>query len=165
MPSKPSEVEEPSASEPSTSSLIDVDTPKVSSVPSDYSSQSVKTDTQATRLEQESEIKDRIASSKNSKSDKEQPRRERAKEEAKGLYDMLKKNSGNPVVIGNAVMVSAFVGVLSWGGFKGFQSANARGGSSWSVGAGAALAGAVGLFGLGDYYVSKWALGKYPVKE
>ena len=37
--------------ESSTSSLIDVDSPHVSSVPSDYQSQSVKTSTQAERME------------------------------------------------------------------------------------------------------------------
>ena len=42
-------------SESSTSSLVDVDSPHVSSVPSDYDSQPVKTETQAQRLELEAE--------------------------------------------------------------------------------------------------------------
>ena len=41
--------------EDSTSSLVDVDSPHVVSVPSDYESQSIKTDTQAARLEREAE--------------------------------------------------------------------------------------------------------------
>ena len=42
-------------SESTTSSLVDVDSPHVSSVPSDYESQAVKTETQAQRLELETE--------------------------------------------------------------------------------------------------------------
>src|SRR6476620_840143 len=42
----------------SVSSLVDVDSPHISSVPSDYESQSVKTDTQAERQEREQEIKE-----------------------------------------------------------------------------------------------------------
>ena len=37
----------------STHSLIDVDSPHISSVPSDFETQSIKTDTQADRLERE----------------------------------------------------------------------------------------------------------------
>ncbi|KAL8924864.1 MAG: hypothetical protein Q9172_002483 [Xanthocarpia lactea] len=57
--------------ESSTSSLVDVDSPHVSSVPSDFESQSTKTKTQAERMAHEAEDKAREESAKASQKTKE----------------------------------------------------------------------------------------------
>jgi cation transport ATPase len=130
----------------SVSSLVDVDSPHISSVPSDYESQSVKTDTQAERQEREQEINEEA---------------QRLKEEAKKLKDQAaakkesakdkaRKNADNPVVLGNAVGVAVLAGVLGIGAYRKY----ARGELTGKVVA--AWLGVVGLFGVGDYYVSQY---------
>jgi F0F1-type ATP synthase assembly protein I len=127
------------------SSLVDVDSPHISSVPSDYESQSVKTDTQAERQEREQEIKEEA---------------QRLKEEAKKLKDQAaakkesakdkaRKNADNPVVLANAVGAVVVAGVLGIGAYRKY----ARGELTGKVVA--AWLGVVGLFGVGDYYVSQ----------
>ena len=75
-------------SDESVHSLVDVDSPHISSVPSDYESQSVKTDTQAERMEREEEVKQEAKDIK----DKAAAKASAAKEKAK-------KNADNPVVL------------------------------------------------------------------
>ena len=58
-------------------------------------------------------------------------------------------NKGNPVVIGNAVVIAALGGVLGVGAYR-MQQAGTL--TSKVV---AAWAGAVGLFAVGDYFVSQ----------
>jgi len=65
------------------SSLIDVDSPHVSSVPSDYESQSIKTDTQAQRLDNEAEDAERTVEETATK----------GKEKAAGTYGDAKKKA------------------------------------------------------------------------
>jgi F0F1-type ATP synthase assembly protein I len=125
-------------SDESVSSLVDVDSPHISSVPSDYESQSVKTDTQAERQEREREIKDEAKNLKNKAAAK--------KESAK---DKARKNADNPVVLANAVGAAVVAGVLGIGAYRKY----ARGELTGKVVA--AWMGVVGLFGLGDYYVSQ----------
>jgi F0F1-type ATP synthase assembly protein I len=122
----------------SVSSLVDVDSPHISSVPSDYESQSVKTDTQAERQEREREIKEEAKNLKNKAAAK--------KESAK---DKAQKNADNPVVLANAVGAAVLAGVLGIGAYRKY----ARGELTGKVVA--AWMGVVGLFGLGDYYVSQ----------
>jgi F0F1-type ATP synthase assembly protein I len=122
----------------SVSSLVDVDSPHISSVPSDYESQSVKTDTQAERQEREREIKQEAKNLKNKAAAK--------KESAK---DKAQKNADNPVVLANAVGAAVLTGVLGIGAYRKY----ARGELTGKVVA--AWMGVVGLFGIGDYYVSK----------
>ncbi|KAI9688054.1 MAG: Oxidoreductase [Bathelium mastoideum] len=143
----------------STQSLIDVDSPHVSSVPSDFESQSIKTDTQAERIEREMEDKAREAEVRAARAkDKLAEGRDRGKAEAKRDAQFLRENSDNPVVIGNAVVIAALAGVLGWGAYKQHQA----GQLDWKVaGIGA---GAVGLFATADYFVSKWLFQKYPPK-
>lgn len=91
------------------SSLVDVDSPHVNSVPSDFEEQKVKTQTQATRLEHEAEDKARAASKKASdladKAKKEASAdAKKAKKELKKDAAKLSENRDNPVVIGNAVL-------------------------------------------------------------
>jgi hypothetical protein len=122
----------------SVSSLVDVDSPHISSVPSDYESQSVKTDTQAERQEREEEIKQEAKNLR----DKAAAKKESAKDKAR-------KNADNPVVLGNAVGIAVVAGVLGIGAYRKY----ARGELTGKVVA--AWMGVVGLFGLGDYYVSQ----------
>jgi len=60
----------------------------------------------------------------------------------------VQENSDNPVFIGNAVTITALGGLLGFGAYKKYTA----GELTWKV---AGLwAGAVGLFGVADYFVS-----------
>ncbi|KAK8223258.1 hypothetical protein HDK77DRAFT_463994 [Phyllosticta capitalensis] len=122
----------------STHSLVDVDTPHVASVPSDWESQSVKTETQAERLEREAKIKE-LAKAKE----------EKAKAKAKKAARGLRENADHPVVIGNAVTIGLVGAALGFGAYKKYTV----GELSWKLAG--AWAGAVGLFGVADYYLSQ----------
>ncbi|EKG14351.1 hypothetical protein MPH_08473 [Macrophomina phaseolina MS6] len=137
----------------STHSLIDVDSPHVSSVPSDFESQSIKTETQADRVEREIDALERKA--------QEKFRQDNQKAKAKGRKAgaAIRENAGNPVVIGNAVTVGALGAVLGFGAYKKYNA----GQLNWKLAG--AWAGVVGLFGVADYYVSKYLLEKYPTKK
>ncbi len=80
--------------ESSASSLVDVDSPHVSSVPSDYDSQSVKTDTQAQRLENEAEdeareLADEASEEYENISHEAKDKYEKGSKEAKDKYEDL----------------------------------------------------------------------------
>ncbi|KAF1976542.1 hypothetical protein BU23DRAFT_551490 [Bimuria novae-zelandiae CBS 107.79] len=135
----------------SVSSLVDVDSPHVSSVPSDYEQQSVKTDTQAERIEFEAQEKEAAAHAEAAK--------DKAKEKAKKDAHIAKKNADNPVVLGNVATISLLGGVLGIGAYRKWS----RNELSWNVVG--AWAGVVGLFALGDYYVSNYFFKKYPPKK
>ena len=125
-------------------SLVDVDSPHISSVPSDYDEQSVKTDTQAERERQEDEARERAEDLKR----QAQRKKEQTKREAKKAGKTIQGNSDNPVVVGNAVTIAAFGGLIGYGAYRKYTA----GELTWKV---AGLwAGAVGLFGVADYYVS-----------
>lgn len=125
-------------------SLIDVDSPHISSVPSDFTSQSVRTDTQAERLEREAnELEERaVKRSKQAASE--------AKSAAKSAADLAEKNADNPVVIGNVVVVGALAAVFGTQIYKRWNQE----GFSWSF-FGLGLA-AVGAIGAADYFVSRY---------
>ncbi|KAI9692737.1 MAG: hypothetical protein M1820_009409 [Bogoriella megaspora] len=144
----------------STQSLVDVDSPHVSSVPSDFDSQSVKTDTQAERMEREFEDKKREAGDKASQAkDKLAEGRSKGRAQAEKEAKFLRENKDNPVVIGNAVVITTLAGVLGYGVYKQHQA----GQLDWKVaGIGA---GIIGLFATADYYVSQWLFKKYPPKN
>ncbi|KAF2258699.1 hypothetical protein CC78DRAFT_548915 [Lojkania enalia] len=127
-------------------SLIDVDSPHVSSVPSDFSSQTIKTETQAERIELEEQA--RAAAASSSQSGKKTDR-----------AAFAKQNVGNPVVLGNMLGVGVLGGVLSVGAYKKWT----RGELGWKVLG--IWAGVVGVFGVADYYVSRYFFQKYPPKK
>jgi len=130
----------------SVSSLVDVDSPHISSVPSDYESQSIKTDTQADRIEKESQAKEAAANAEaNAKAAKD-----KAAAKAKRGGHLAKENSDNPVVLGNALTVGILGTVLGVGAYRKY----ARDELTWKVVG--AWAGVVGLFAVGDYYVSQY---------
>lgn len=124
----------------STTSLIDVDQPHVSSVEPNFLNQEVQTTTQAERIEREDE----------------EAGRKRAQEEApkqtkprKAKSSSLCANSDNPVYIGNALIYAAIGAGLGFGAYR----KHAEGKLSWeTIGL---WSGAVGAFSAVDYYVSK----------
>jgi hypothetical protein len=73
-----------------------------------------------------------------------------AKEEARKLEEWTEKNKNNPVVIGNAVVITALAALLGTGAYR----AHRAGSLTWRVAG--AWAGVVGLFAVGDYYVSQY---------
>ena len=107
--------------EASASQTFDVDSPHISSVPSDYSGE---TDTQAKRLEHEAqdaeaEAKKRFEKAeaeakKDYKKGKEIASKEAAKSKAaaKSAAAELRENQDNPVVIGNAVVWTVIAATL-----------------------------------------------------
>lgn len=133
--------------EDSVSSLVDVDSPHISSVPSDYESQSVKTDTQAQRLE--NEAADKAAEDKKEAEAKAKEVKDKAKAKANKAESRIKANSDNPVILGNALIVGILGTVLGVGAYRKYASGEL---SAKVVGA---WAGVVGLFAVGDYYVSQ----------
>ncbi|KAJ5169260.1 uncharacterized protein N7482_004854 [Penicillium canariense] len=138
----------------STASLIDVDSPHVTAVDPNFLDQEVKTTTQAERLEREAEEEEEEKKKKHAREEAEKNAKAR-----KAKSCDLSANSDNPVFIANAV-VAALVGAgLGLGAYR----KHMQGKLSWElVGV---WSGAVGAFGVADYFVSKWFLqNKYPPK-
>jgi cobalamin biosynthesis Mg chelatase CobN len=73
----------------------------------------------------------------------------KVKKDAKEAEDWADKNKGNPVVIGNVVAVAALGGLLGVGAYRKYNAHEL----TWKVAG--AWAGAVGLFAVGDYFVSQ----------
>lgn len=145
-------------SDASTASLIDVDTESVHTVPSEFSSQHIQTETQAQRIDnefaaEEARAKEAAhkAANKFSKAEKE------AAAKARKAKARLEANSDNPVFIGNAVAVVALSAGLGFGAYRKY----AAGELSWKVVG--TWTGIVGLFAVGDYYLSQYLFrNKYP---
>lgn len=74
---------------------------------------------------------------------------QKAKKSAKEAEEWAEKNKNNPVVVGNAVVIAALGVLLGTGAYR-MHKANTL---TWNVAG--AWAGAVGLFAVGDYYVSQ----------
>lgn len=129
-------------SEASTSSLVDVDSPHVSSVPSDFESQSIKTDTQAARIEREAEDA-KIKAEKGAQKAKSKA----ASKLGKGKNEV----QANPVFFGNAVLVGVLGTVLGVGAYRKY----AAGELSWKTAG--IWGGVVGLFATADYFMTGYA--------
>ncbi|KAH0017040.1 hypothetical protein KCU78_g7652, partial [Aureobasidium melanogenum] len=135
--------------------LIDVDSPHISSVPSDFQSQEIQTETQAERERLESEAREKAQ-----QAEKEaEELKEKAKQKAQKAAEKAKANSDNPVILGNTVAVVALGGLLGFGAYRKYTA----GELTWKVAG--AWAGIVGIFALGDYYASKFLFKKYPPKN
>ncbi|KAF2435494.1 hypothetical protein EJ08DRAFT_656495 [Tothia fuscella] len=148
----------------STASLVDVDSPHISSVPSDYESQSIKTDTQAERIEHEQsdaaiEKEKKTREKAQEAKEKAAEVKEKAKAKANKAGSRLQANSDNPVVVGNAIVVGVLGAVFGVGAYRKYTA----GEITWKVVG--AWAGVVGLFAAGDYYVSQYLFKKYPPKK
>ncbi|KAF2205751.1 hypothetical protein GQ43DRAFT_436769 [Delitschia confertaspora ATCC 74209] len=136
-------------------SLIDVDSPHVSSVPSDFESQSIKTDTQAERIELEERAEE---AAKEAKAAMEKAK-DKAEHKAKKGKESVRKNADNPVILGNALTVTLLGAALGVGAYRKWtrNELTAKVVGTW--------AGVVGLFALGDYFVSQYFFKKYPTKK
>jgi len=80
-------------------------------------------------------------------------------QKAQRAKEVTKKNSDNPVFVGNAIVVGVVAAVLGWGAYQRLQ----RGPVAWSTIAG--WTGVAAAVGLGDYFVSSRLLQKYPPKK
>jgi len=108
--------------------------------------------------EKYSEAKD-VASKEYSKAKKElSAGADKAEKKAQEAEQWADKNKGNPVVIGNAVAISALAGFLGIGAYR-LHKANAL---TWEVAG--TWAGVVGLFAVGDYFISQHFFKQYPTK-
>ncbi|KAI5241220.1 hypothetical protein E4T42_08071 [Aureobasidium subglaciale] len=125
--------------------LIDVDSPHISSVPSDFQSQEIQTETQAERERLESEAREKAQQTEQVKEEV----KEKTKQKAEKAAEKVKANSDNPVILGNTIAVVALGGLLGFGAYRKYSA----GQLTWKVAG--AWAGVVGVFGLGDYYASK----------
>jgi hypothetical protein len=105
----------------------------------------VKTDTQAERIEFEKKAKEAVRDAER----EAEAAKDKAKERAKKSAGVAKKNADNPVVLGNMVTVGILGTVLGVGAYRKYASNEL----TWKVVG--AWAGVVGLFAVGDYYVSK----------
>lgn len=122
-------------------------------VPHDFKSQEIKTETQKERIEHDAERLEAQAIAQEQKLKKEFHEKEQeAKKVAKDAKKRVEKNSDNPVVIGNAVAVVALSAGLGLGAYRKYIA----GELTWKVVG--AWAGVVGLFAAGDYYLSKYVL-------
>lgn len=137
------------------SSLIDVDSPHVQSVKSDFEDQVVKTETQAARLEREAEDKARAAAKAvqqeaDSLKKKAATKGKEIKKELKKDGRKLEENKDNPVVIGNALLWTlAVVGV----GVSAYQK-HAEG--KLDLKAAGQFAGILAAIGVADYFGSRY---------
>lgn len=141
-------------SESESASLIDVDSPHVSSVKSDFQEQAVKTETQLERLEHEAEDKARAAAKEFSH--EAESAKKKAATKGKQIKDELKKdgkalsdNKDNPVVIGNALIWGIATIAIGYGAYQ----KHSEGKLDWQL-AGTVAAG-VGAFAVADYFGSK----------
>ncbi|EER25508.1 hypothetical protein CPC735_066080 [Coccidioides posadasii C735 delta SOWgp] len=141
--------------ETTTSSLVDVDSPHINTVPSTYESQSVKTNTQAERLQREERENPREGKNK----EKGKTAVGREKEKAKGAYAKLCENRTNPVLVTNAILFTAASAGLGYGAYQKYL----KGVLTWDTVMW--WGGGIGAAGLLDYYVSRWFVqNKYPPK-
>ncbi|EFW99194.1 hypothetical protein CMQ_5615 [Grosmannia clavigera kw1407] len=149
---------EPSESAASTVSLIDVDTPSIRTVPSEFGEQSVTTETQAERLEQEAaaaatEAKVHASKAAARARSKTEGTAKRAASQARRADRWITAHfaavqEDHPVVA-QAAVVGNFAAVIGLGALLGFRAWGLydQGRFSWKAGAaGLGLFGAVSLF-------------------
>ena len=121
----------------STISLVDVDSSHVAAAPSDSESQPVKTTRRVDRFFVED-----FSEAGHEQTSRDKPTGATAREKPKGLY----RYKDNPVIILNILLITAVGAGLGVGAYK-------KGSPSWKV---AGLwTGAVGVFTVADYFVSK----------
>lgn len=123
---------------PETSSLIDVDTPSVRTVPSDYAEQEIQTETQAERIEREEEARRDAEAAHHRGGGRKKPHYSWLTRQLTHLSD----RTANALAVGNMAAVvglSSYMGYKAWGLYE-------RGRLSWqSIGLGLGILGVVGL--------------------
>ncbi|KAH8774395.1 hypothetical protein F5883DRAFT_546734 [Diaporthe sp. PMI_573] len=125
----------------STSSLVDVDTQSVRTVPSDFMEQSIQTDTQASRIERE---QDEASAREKARQKKEAARKKAASADNWLLSKIsgLSDGQAKGLVAANVAVVVALAGVF---GYKAW-GLHERGQFSWrTAGVGAGIVGVVGV--------------------
>ncbi len=135
-------------------SLVDVDSPHVSSVKSDFEDQAIKTETQAERLEQEADSEARQASQQASEKasrakDKASKEAKKAKAAVKEEGQKLSENRDNPVVVGNAVLWGIATVAIGYGAYQ----KHSEGKLDWQLAG--TVAACIGALGVADYFGSK----------
>jgi len=142
----------------SEASLIDVDSPHVQSVTSDYREQEVKTDTQAERMAQEAERDTEIEAKRaeDKAQDKAQEVKKKAAHKGKEAKAELKKearkfdeNKDNPVFIGNYVLWGLTAAAVGYGAYQRHSEGKLDVETVGTVALG------LGALGLADYFASK----------
>lgn len=116
-------------------------------MPSDYESQTIKTDTQASRIEHEAA--DEALGEKKKAEAKARELKEKAKAKASKAESRIKANADNPVILANGLIVGILGTVLGVGAYKKYAA------GELSAKVVAAWAGVVGLFAVGDFYASQ----------
>ena len=118
-----------SESTASTSSLVDVDTPSVRTVPSDYDDQSIQTDTQATRLNLEAEAAAEEAAAR-ARAESDLAKKKKAHNKKHAAADKVRRAEGwlvrhlESITEGGAagavaaVNLFAVVGLSGWLGYR-----------------------------------------------
>lgn len=183
LPSRAPPLPEVAHTDASTESLVDVDSVHVSTVPSDFETQSIKTDTQADRIQREAEDEQReleaeyeevkrqakreakekaqqVKEEAHRAEEKAQELKAKAEAEAKrkiGKVSKVAKSTGHDLHenADNPVIVgnAVVVAVLSAALGFGAYRKYAAGELTWKVVG--AWVGVVGLFAAGDYYLSQ----------
>ncbi|KAK7744313.1 Oxidoreductase [Diatrype stigma] len=133
----------------STSSLVDVDSPSVRTVPSDYNEQDVQTDTQAAREERE-ELEDAAAARARAEADLAAKKKaSRAKAKARQADNALTQwFAGLSDGTTSALAVANIAAVVGFGSYLGYKGVGLyeRGRLDWkSVGLGLGVVGVVGI--------------------
>jgi hypothetical protein len=134
--------------------MVDVDSPHISSVKSDFEEQATKTQTQATRKEHEAEDKAREYGQKASEAADDATKKaaskgKEAKEKAKAGGRKLQDNQDNPVIVGNAVILVVGAVALATGAYQKHK----EGKLDWQLAG--TVAGVVGILGVADYFASR----------
>ncbi|KAJ4416281.1 hypothetical protein N0V85_002350 [Neurospora sp. IMI 360204] len=136
----------------STSSLIDVDTPSVHTVPSDFQEQEIQTETQATRVEHEEEqaAKEEAERAKAKARAEADLAKKKAKSKAKKADNWLTKqfaslSDGTTGALA-AVNLFAVVGLSGWLGYRAWGLYDRRQFTWQHAGRGAGILAAVAVF-------------------
>ncbi|KAF2723379.1 hypothetical protein K431DRAFT_283180 [Polychaeton citri CBS 116435] len=173
----PDAVPEIAHSDSGVHSLDSLQSPHISSVPSSYADQQLEVERAEEEAEQTAESAKEEAKSFGQRAEKDAEtlkekaekkaselkkdaglEKDKAKKQAKKAEVWADKNKSNPVVIGNGIVLAAVGGLLGFGAYR----KHAAGQLTPKLIA--AWTGALGLFALGDYYVSQFFFKKYPAK-
>lgn len=136
------------------SSLVDVDSPHVHSVKSDFEDQAVKTETQAERISEEAEHKaqanakraeDKAAELKKKAATKGKEAKAELKKEARKFDE----NKDNPVFIGNYILWGLTAAAVGYGAYQRHSEGKLDLETVGTVALG------LGALGVADYFASK----------
>ena len=136
------------------SSGVDVNSPHISSVKSDFEDDASKAEAEGKKMagEAEDKARDFAAEAKSAANDVSKKAKTKGKEAEKKMREGGKKledNRDNPVVIGNAILLAVGTIALGVGAYQKHQ----EGKLDWQLAG--MVAGVVGVFGVADYVASQ----------